>query len=245
MRDVQPWMDSNWPVLDAPPPGMSAARSATEIITSADQAFQVLGPVLRGVGLRLAYVNDSSYAQDPDTPFEEKLRLMVRWAREMDRVLVDRSWHEETLRYLTGCHLKRVQRQIAADPRVIAPPTSDVFDPPLSADQLAHTSNPSARPVRAKRERPSSLLVAADAARSSPLPKRTRRQAAKAPSTSPTSSPSDSGDQEGSYSSTEESDDEGSSAGEDEGEQDEGEQDEGERDGGEQPEEETATAKEG
>ncbi|KAI5310413.1 hypothetical protein KEM55_007385 [Ascosphaera atra] len=221
--------------MDAPPPGRSAARSVTEIISSADQTFQVLGPVLRGVGLRLAYVNDPSYAQDPDPPFEKKLRLMVRWAREMDRVLVDRSWHEEMLCYLTGCHLKRVQRQIAADPRLTEPPTSDVFDPPLSADQLSHTSNPSARPVRARRERPLSLLAAADTARGSPSPKRTRRQAAKAPSTSPTSSPSDSGDQEGSDSTTAESDDEEFRTGEDEGEQDEGEQ----------SEEETATGEEG
>ncbi|KAI5300488.1 hypothetical protein KEM55_007047 [Ascosphaera atra] len=114
---------------DMPPPTTQATRGVNEIITSAAQALQDLAPVLRGVGLRLAYADDPSYARDPDQSFEEKLRLMVAWARDMDRMLVDRAWYEDALRYLTGAHLKGVQKQIVADPRVSARRSSDVFDP--------------------------------------------------------------------------------------------------------------------
>ncbi|KAI5297782.1 hypothetical protein KEM55_004246, partial [Ascosphaera atra] len=137
---------------DTPPPTTQATRGVNAIITSAARAFQVLAPVLRGVGLRLAYADDPSYAQDPDPPFEEKLRLMVGWARDMDRVLVDRAWYEDALRYLTGAHLKGVQRQIAADPRVSARCSSDVFDPPLAAEQ---SSRPTSSPRRKAAKTPS------------------------------------------------------------------------------------------
>ncbi|KAI5297019.1 hypothetical protein KEM55_005261, partial [Ascosphaera atra] len=104
-----------------------------------------LASVLRGVGLRLAYADD-----------------------------VDRAWHEETLRYLTGSHLKGVQKQIAADPRVSARHSTEIFDPPLTAEQSSRPARPSDRPIRAKRERPLSLLAAAEPARHLPSPKRPR-----------------------------------------------------------------------
>ncbi|KAI5285986.1 hypothetical protein KEM55_000445, partial [Ascosphaera atra] len=71
--------------------------------------------------------------------------------------------------------------------------SSDVFDPPLTAQQSSRPTSSSNRPIRAKRERLLSLLAASEPARRSRPPKRPRQRAAKAPSTlsgSPSSSPS-------------------------------------------------------
>ncbi|KAI5310653.1 hypothetical protein KEM55_003962 [Ascosphaera atra] len=122
--------------MHASPPAAPIARGVGETISSAEQVFQVLGPVMHGAGLRLAYIDHPSFAQDPHPPFEEKPRLMVCWAREMDHVVIDREWHEDTLRYLTGCNLKVVQKQIAADPRVTASHNTDTLVPPLPPHQL-------------------------------------------------------------------------------------------------------------
>ncbi|KAI5298800.1 hypothetical protein KEM55_002917, partial [Ascosphaera atra] len=145
------------------------ARGVSEIITSAEQAFQALGPVLHGVGLRLAYLDDPSSAQDPDPPFEEKLRLMVRWAREMDRYPA----------VPVGLPSKRVQEQIAADPRVTANDDADAFAPSLPAHQRSAPAVPQSRPIRAKRERPLSFLSSTEPTPRSPSSRRPRRKATK------------------------------------------------------------------